>query len=290
MVKRPEAMLRLAQSINAFGQRLSAAQWAWLGRLKLDAQRPAPPDWLPFYADHLFLGWVPPQRADHLIAGLPHCAIVRDRLVWSCALQNSLHRSKDLQDFLKSQAANGRLPGWRNEFFCYWESPTCPPDVNSPPFFCVERAGFRHLGLMSHGVHIHGFLPNGDLWCARRALNKATDPGMLDNLAAGGLPTGETALATAMRELEEEAGLHITDPQQLSWAGATRLQRQAEQGWHDETLLVYNLLLSDDFTPQNKDGEVMAFMRLSPGECLSLMQAGEFTDDACLALAQALGL
>lgn len=278
-------MPSLVESIAAFTQRLNAGEWAWLERFKTDAFQPAPQGWLKLEADHLHLGWVSPQRADQVIAGLPHCAIVRERLVWACQQQNSLHRSRDLQNFLKSQAANDRLPGWRNEFFCFWETPSCPPDVNSPPFFCVERSGFRHLGLMSHAVHINGFLPNGDIWCARRALNKATDPGMLDNLAAGGLPTGETAMATAVRELEEEAGLHITNPRQLHWAGAIRLQRQTPQGWQDETLLVYNLLLSDDFSPHNRDGEVMGFMRLSPRECLTRMQSGEFTNDACLALA-----
>lgn len=283
-------MRSLAPSITAFKQRLNASELVWVEHLIVHAQQPAPQDWLRFYADHLFLGWVSYPRADQIIAGLPHCAIVQDRLVWTCAFQNSLHRSRDLQNFLKHQAANGRLPGWRNEFFCFWENPICPPDVNSPPLFCVERAGFRHLGMMSHGVHMHGFLPNGDLWCARRAQSKATEPGKFDSLAAGGLPAGETAVAAAMRELEEEAGVHITDPQQLNWAGSIRLQRPAPQGWHDETLMVYNLLVSEDFVPHNTDGEVMDFIRLSPSECVARMHAGEFTDDACLALAQGLGL
>lgn len=278
-------MSTLAQPIAAFLNRLSASELTWLERLRLHAQQPTSPDWLKFYADQVFLGWVSPQRADQMIAALPYCTLQGDRLVWSCAVQNSMHRSRDLQNFLKSQAANGRLPGWRDEFFCFWETSVCPPDVNTPPFFCVERAGFRHLGLMSHAVHINGFLPNGDLWCARRAMNKATDPGMLDNLTAGGIPAGEMALATAIRELQEEAGLKILQAKQLIWAGAIRIQRQTPEGWHDETLLVYNLMLSEEFLPQNMDGEVMAFMRMCPTETLTRMRASEFTADACLALA-----
>jgi isopentenyldiphosphate isomerase len=278
-------MSTLAQPIAAFLNRLSASELTWLESLRLHAQQPTSSDWLKFYANQVFLGWVSPQRADQMIAALPYCTLQGDRLVWSCAVQNSMHRSRDLQNFLKSQAANGRLPGWRDEFFCFWETSVCPPDVNTPPFFCVERAGFRHLGLMSHAVHINGFLPNGDLWCARRAMNKATDPGMLDNLTAGGIPAGGMALATAIRELQEEAGLKILQAKQLIWAGAIRIQRQTPEGWHDETLLVYNLMLSEEFLPQNMDGEVMAFMRMCPTETLTRMRASEFTADACLALA-----
>jgi isopentenyldiphosphate isomerase len=278
-------MSAVAQPIAAFLNRLSVDELTWLKRLRFHAQQPSPPDWLKLYADHVFLGWVSPQRTDQMIAALPYCTIQGDRLVWSCAVQNSLHRSRDLQNFLKSQATNGRLPGWRDEFFCFWETPACPPDVSTPPFFCVERAGFRHLGIMSHAVHINGFLPNGDLWCGRRALNKATDPGLLDNLTAGGLSAGETALSTAIRELQEEAGLNVSQPSQLAWAGAIRMQRQAPEGRHDETLLVYNLMLSEHVRPQNMDGEVQEFLRLTPADTIARMQAGQFTEDACMALA-----
>lgn len=277
-------MSALNQSISAFIQKLNVDELAWLESTKLHAQHPTPKGWFKLYSDHAFLGWVPPERVDQIISGLPHCAIVRGDLQWSIPFQNSLHRSRDLQNFLKSQASKGRLSGWRNEFFCFWEQPACPPDLREPPFLCVERAGFRHLGMMSHAVHINGFLPNGDLWCGRRAHNKATDPGMLDNLTAGGLPTGETALAAAIRELQEEAGINAGQSE-LIWAGAVRIQRLSSQGWHDENLLVYNLALPEANVPMNKDGEVQEFFRLTPSETIMRMQAGEFTDDACLALA-----
>jgi len=277
-----------AQAISAFIQRLNFDDLAWLESRKFHAQNHPPQDWLRLYADGVFLGWISPERVDQIIAGLPHCAIVHGHLHWSSPFQNSLHRSRELQNFLKSQASKSRISGWRNEFFCFWEEPACPPDPSDPPFFCVERAGFRHLGMMSHAVHINGFLHNGDLWCGRRAHNKATDPGMLDNLAAGGLPTGETAMTTAIRELQEEAGIDAVHAE-LFWAGAIRIQRLSSQGWHDEKLLIYNLTLPEARLPANKDGEVQEFLRLTPRETVMRMQAGEFTDDACLALAGGLG-
>jgi hypothetical protein len=40
----------------------------------------------------------------------------------------------------------------------------------------------------------NGFTSEGHMWCGRRALSKATDLGMLDNVTAGGLLTCESAL------------------------------------------------------------------------------------------------
>jgi 8-oxo-dGTP pyrophosphatase MutT (NUDIX family) len=142
--------------------------------------------------------------------------------------------------------------------------------------------------MMSHAVHIHGFLPQGDLWCGRRSDHKATDPGLLDNLAAGGLTAGESPLTTAVRELAEEAGLHLSEPSRLRGSGVIRTQRPEPQGWHDEQLLVYTLHLSERETPINADGEVQEFRRLSPDEVVSCMQSGQFTVDACASLAQSL--
>ena len=135
---------------------------------------------------------------------------------------------------------------------------------------------------------MYNTLPNGDLWCGRRSDHKPTDPGLLDNLAAGGLTAGEIPSTTALRELAEEASLHLPGPGRLRGSGVIRTQRPEPQGWHDEQLLVYTLHLSERETPINADGEVQEFRRLSPGEVVSCMQSGQFTVDACASLAQSL--
>lgn len=273
---------------QAFWSRLSVPQQAWLaGSLK--AQQTPPLGGVVWSCDGVDLGWVSAERAQDMVALLPGCTLAQGRLRWQPAADQALQRSQALQAFLEQQAVQGRLTGWRGEFFAWWpDTPACPPLLEVPPFLCVERAGFRHLGMMSHAVHIHGFLPQGDLWCGRRADHKATDPGLLDNLAAGGLTAGERPLTTAVRELAEEAGLHLSDPARLQWAGVIRTQRLEPQGWHDEQLLLYTLHLSEQETPINADGEVQEFLCLSPGEVVSRMQSGQFTADACASLAQSL--
>lgn len=273
---------------QAFWSRLSAPQKAWLtGPLKA---QPTPPSGGVFWScDGVDLGWVSAERAQDMVALLPGCTLAQGRLRWQPAADQALQRSQALQAFLQQQAAQGRLTGWRGEFFAWWpDTPACPPALDVPPFLCVERAGFRHLGMMSHAVHIHGFLPQGDLWCGRRADHKATDPRLLDNLAAGGLTAGETPLASAVRELAEEAGLHLRDPARLQRAGVIRTQRLEPQGWHDEQLRVYTLHLSELETPINADGEVPEFQCLRPSEVVSRMPSGQFTADAYASLAQCL--
>lgn len=272
----------------AFWARLNTSQQAWLGQQLGHWQTP-PSTGFFWTCDTADAGWVSAERAQEMLAELSHCQISQGRLHWHSAAHNPAQRSQALQAFLKQQATKGRMRGWRGENFAWWtDTPVCPNTAKAPPFLCVERAGFRHLGMVSHAVHIHGFTAQGGLWCGRRSAHKATDPGLLDNLTAGGVTAGESPLSSALRELAEEAGLHLQDPHRLRWRGAIRTQRLEPQGWHDEQLLVYALHLSAHETPINTDGEVQSWVCLCPGDVITRMQAGQFTVDACASLAQAL--
>lgn len=220
-------------------------------------------------------------------------------LQWDAHAHSAEVRSAQLQAALEVAHERGLLGGWRNECFSFWTEAQSPasethatfgqsaylPGADTPYFFSVERSGFRFLGMMSHAVHINGFTPQGHVWCARRALSKATDPGMLDNVTAGGLPTGENAMDCALRELEEEAGFTGLCSQSLEYAGAIRTARVVPQGYHDELLQVFNLTLPDGCVPVNQDGEVSEFLCLPPAEVMARIAHGEFTVDAAATLA-----
>ncbi len=143
---------------------------------------------------------------------------------------------------------------------------------------------------MSHAVHINGFSPNGDMWAGLRAKDKATDPGKLDNLAAGGLSAGEDIYSTLHRELQEESGWKSSTHRLLHPAGDCRSQRVESESWHDEKIWVFNLDIPFDFSPINEDGEVEAFYLYSPHEVVERMEADQFSTDACLAICAGLGL
>jgi isopentenyldiphosphate isomerase len=267
---------------------LSTADQSRLFALEAQARHAPPADWLPWYCGALPLGLLSPQRAAWLRQQLPGCSLHAHGLVWHAQDSGEALRSAQLQTVLLRARDDGLLTGWRDERFSFWHADCTTPDPQRPALLSVERSGFRWLGMLSHAVHVNGFLPDGRLWCARRALSKATDPGMLDNVTAGGLPSGETVQTCLLRELAEEAGLFSLDGHGLQAAGSVRTSRQEPQGWHDEIVHVFSLTLAPDFVPSNQDGEVAEFSCLSAQQVLAQAQAGAFTVDAVQTLLQGL--
>ena len=133
---------------------------------------------------------------------------------------------------------------------------------------------------MSRAVHINGFLPGARLVCGRRALSKATDPGKLDNLAAGGLTADEDLVDCARRELLEEAAVPMAISAAVQARGALRSTRMEVEGLHDEVLHVFSLQLPAGFSPRNGDGEVSEFLTLDLETLAHRLAAGEFSHDA----------
>ena len=267
---------------------LSPSDQARLFALSAQAVQPAPADWLIWRCGALPLGLVSPQRAAWLAQQMDGFTLSAQELVWQAEEASQAERSELLQSALLTAREQGLLTGWRDERFSFWHANCTTPEPQTPAILSVERSGYRWLGMLSHAVHVNGFLPDGRLWCARRALGKATDPGMLDNVTAGGLPSGETIEDCLQRELAEEAGLFSLDGHSLQAAGSVRTSRPEPQGWHDEFVHVFNLTLGPDFEPRNQDGEVSEFLCLSPQQVLTHALAGAFTVDAVQTLLQGL--
>lgn len=277
-----------AHAAQAFFDALNTDQHVRLRALASSALQPLPTDSLRWYCGTQPLGWLPPARADWLAGQLASCYVADHGLVWDASHWTAQQRSTQLQAALLAARAQGLLRGWRNEAFSFWHAGCAEPDPAMASLFQVERSGFRFLGLLSHAVHVNGFTPDGRLWCGRRSFSKATDPGMLDNLAAGGLPSGERVLHCLKRELAEEAGLFSLEGLPLQAEGSVRTARPVPEGWHEEFVHVYNLTVAPDFVPKNQDGEVADFLCLSATEVLQQMEAGAFTVDAVQTLIQGL--
>ena len=80
-------------------------------------------------------------------------------------------------------------------------------DANDCLLGALPRAELRQRGLIGRGSFI--FLCNsaGELCVHRRTLSKAVYPGYWDVAAGGMLQAGESYLASARRELQEELGI-----------------------------------------------------------------------------------
>ena len=97
------------------------------------------------------------------------------------------------------------------------------------------------------------------MWVARRARDKPTYPGMLDNMVAGGQPIGIGLLDNVIKECAEEAGIPADIAAGAHAVGTISYWHALEDGVKPDQQFCYDLELPADFTPRNTDGEVDGF-------------------------------
>ena len=176
----------------------------------------------------------------------------------------------------------GAIRAWRDETFPLFDPTTLQV------LACIERSATRFWGTLTLGAHANGYVRGAEgrpshVWIARRSPNKATDPGLLDNLIGGGVPAGQSPREALVREGFEEAGL---GPAVMAGAVAgpvLRLARDIPEGFQHEWLYSYDLALPFGSLPHNQDGEVAEFNLLPVQEVRDIVRQGQaMTTDAAL--------
>ncbi|QWE01415.1 NUDIX domain-containing protein [Polynucleobacter sp. JS-Mosq-20-D10] len=273
--------------MHKLNNKLTPSAIAALEELLQNTARPAPPDYLPIhflggYTAGQVIGYLDPDFTNYLQESLgespiPHVELGQDRLTINNAKPLAL--SESLSKIADRMRHGGLIPGWRNEDFAWI-------DQNGHEYFRLERSAFRAFGFRSMATHINGYTKAGNLWLGRRSETKSTDPGRLDNLAAGGIGADETPRVNARRELWEEAGVPPQISDHIDPVGRIHMRRPIQgRGFHDEQLYIYDLELADNFAPTNHDGEVSGFIEISLSEAAARILADEFTSDAAFVTA-----
>lgn len=175
----------------------------------------------------------------------------------------------------------GLIRAWRDEPYALWA-------VDGRTLGVIERASARFWGVLTLGAHCNGYVADATgrpshLWVARRADDKPTDPGRLDNLIGGGVPLGQSPSQALRREAWEEAGLRPEDMAPLRPGRVLHVMRDNAEGLQREWLYVYDLALPADRVPENQDGEVAELRLLPIDEALAVAASGQMTVDAALA-------
>lgn len=152
----------------------------------------------------------------------------------------------------------------------------------APPPLRLERGAMIHFGVPSYGVHVNGWVRNPDLlddnrpwalWVAKRSMSKATYPGRLDQMVAGGQPSGIDFDENVRKECEEEASLPPEVIDQIRPAGMVCYRYAAKKGLSTKILATYDVEMPADLTPVCGDGEVEGFKLMKIPEAIASIRA-----------------
>ncbi|WP_028227663.1 NUDIX hydrolase [Paraburkholderia ferrariae] len=242
---------------------------------------------LPFWIGGERVGWI--RVADAvLLARWPDVfEIDGARVSLSAKFDTATARSAALGAVIGALAAEGRIPGWRDETYAIRNA------FDAPPLAWIERAASRFFGTMTYAVHLNGVVEYGgpasgsgrapQLWIARRSETKATDPGMLDNVVAGGIGWGFGVEATIVKECWEEAGIDEAIASLATPGRTAHVLQSLPEGTQAEQIFIYDLALPEDFVPHNQDGEVGEHRLARIDEAARWIEEGAMTVDASLA-------
>ena len=180
--------------------------------------------------------------------------------------------------------------GWRNELY-----PIYGYNDPSEKTISMERAGSALFGINSYGVHMTVYVTTAEgmkIWVPRRAKNKQTYGGYLDNTVAGGLSTGEQPFECMIRECAEEASLpeHLVRSNAKSCGTVSYIHIRDERAGGETGLVqpecqhVYDMEVGADVIPKPCDNEVEEFYLLTVKQVQEALAEGQFKPNCALVL------
>lgn len=238
-----------------------------------------PARFLPFEVGEQRAGWIRRDLVQLLRRWPETFKITEGRVYLVASLADEPARTAALARVTPLLEREGAFSRWRDETYAIRSRP------QDAPLFHIERAAVRFFGLTSAAAHLNGYAQGADglrIWIARRSEGKSIDPGMLDTLVGGGVPSGQDAWQALLRECHEEAGIAQALASRAVAAGMLEVRHEVREGLHSEILYVHDLEVPADFLPRNVDAEVGEFMLLNAAETADRVANGEFTVEAGL--------
>ena len=203
---------------------------------------------IPFLIGPDQVGWLKPALAE-AVAGFNHVHHGSAGVVLDAAAAD------DLAGIARDLAGQGLL-----RFRC--EAFDVRATWDGPVLSTIDRGALPAFGIEAQGIHLDGLVRKPDglhIWIARRARDKALDPGKLDHIVAGGMPAGHDPDETLIKEAAEEAAMPEHLARRAVRTGIIRYAMERPEGLRRDVLHCYEVELPDDFTPCASDGEVESF-------------------------------
>lgn len=210
----------------------------------------------PFIVDGIELGQTSAEFTAKLQAYPDVFVIGPDSIGFADGLLTYADRSNAIAGVLADIRVKHGIHGWRDENYPVGAS-------FNDPVFEIERGAVPLLGTRGYGVHMNGYVRDGDrlkMWIARRSLKKATAPGKLDQMVGGGQPAGLSVRDNLVKECGEEAAIPREVAETARPVSAITYRCVRPEGFRWDLLWCYDLELPADFVPVAADGEVDEFM------------------------------
>ena len=211
---------------------------------------------LPFCIGDARPGWVKPGFARRLEAFPETFAVDQASVRTAPALDGFEARTEAVAAALRALSEEGTIGRWRDEAYPVGGA------LAGPHLMLMDRSAIPYFGVRARGVHVNGFVRDGGrilMWVARRARDKATYPGMLDNFVAGGQPAGIGLMDNVIKEAGEEAGVPAHLAATARPVGAVSYCQETADGLKPDVMYCYDLELPAAFEPEPLDGEIEEF-------------------------------
>lgn len=233
-----------------------------------ECNRHDPSRYVPFMIEDQAVGQV---RRDHVkaIAAAPGIETSDGMVSLSAQLKTNEQRTDALNRITRVMCARGVCDRWRGEPY--------PVGLSFDHRLCeIERAGAELFGIKAYGIHLTGFVRDGDalsVWVPRRTMDRPTYPGELDNTVAGGQPAVLSITENLIKESEEEAAIPRALAEKARPVGTLSYVVDGRVGLKREVIYNYDLELPPDFVPVNQDGEVEDFQLLPIEHVMEIVES-----------------
>lgn len=210
----------------------------------------------PFVVAGQAVGHIAPEFAEAL-AGFPDVLRVgQDAVELDPGLTTPAARTEALAGVTATLREQEHFAGW-------WDEPyPVTTRFGAPELMTIERGAAPPFGTRAYGVHLNGYVRDGDrirMWVARRSQAKKNAPGKLDQIVAGGQPAGLSLADNLIKECAEEAAIPADLARQARPVGAISYVGERPEGLRNDVLYNFDLEIPADFRPEAADGEVEAF-------------------------------
>jgi 8-oxo-dGTP pyrophosphatase MutT (NUDIX family) len=244
--------------------------------------RHSPSDFVPFCVDDQLVGRFRHDVAERLVQWSELFNKKQGYLTLNASLTGYGPRTEALHEMLQQWVDSGE------HAYLLGERYPVTAGRREAALFEIDRSAATLFGLRTFGQHINGYVRKGDdlyMWVAKRANDKRTFPGMLDQMVAGGLPASETLLGNLCKECREEADIAPELARSATPVGALSYNVDTDIGYKYDILYCYDLELPKVFSPRCTDGEVDQFLLMPVSEVMErVFETDEFKPNCNLVI------